>query len=183
MHCNADTQQGGFASASFSSGGYFNCETWCDSTPACGGWTWTGGDGAGGGTCYAKKLPDSPVYGHTGLVSGIGTQETVIGGSQCPDGTQVHDTSTTGSLTYTIHCGYDTNGSNLPSGSPVTIPHSGDYTSCQHACDTTSTCTNWVYVYDVGAGGGGPCYLKSGTGVSAVAADGNNVAGISSGVS
>lgn len=179
LHCGYDTTNGGFASANFQSGGYLACENFCDHTPGCGAWVWTGGD-SDGGDCYAKQLA-APLAasGNPDLVAGIGNQETVIGctgcsGPACSTGTTVHDSSTPGSKTYTLYCGSDTSGGINIDGGQAT--DSGDYSSCQNDCDTYFDCTAWVFAAT--AQGGGACYLNSGS-VTAIAGHGNLIAGIS----
>ncbi|KAK3639806.1 hypothetical protein LTR22_017314 [Elasticomyces elasticus] len=61
---------GAFATQTFADGDYRQCETQCDAAMMCGAWTWSPGS-TGGGACFLKHLPQSPVSGFPGFVVGI----------------------------------------------------------------------------------------------------------------
>ncbi|KAK5718207.1 Histone-lysine N-methyltransferase set-6 [Elasticomyces elasticus] len=73
LYCSSDSVGSGggaYATQEFSGGDFTQCETVCSADSTCGAWTWSPGS-TGGGACFLKHLPQSPVSGFPGFVVGI----------------------------------------------------------------------------------------------------------------
>lgn len=70
IYCDSDTTGGAFANDIYSSGDFTQCEIACDAASGCGAWTWVPYNN-GGGVCYLKQAPSSPVPNNPGYVGGI----------------------------------------------------------------------------------------------------------------
>ncbi|KAK4933650.1 Histone-lysine N-methyltransferase set-6 [Elasticomyces elasticus] len=73
IYCSSDSAGSGggaYATQEFPGGDFTQCETTCSADSTCGAWTWSPGT-TGGGACFLKHLPQSPVSGPAGFVVGI----------------------------------------------------------------------------------------------------------------
>ncbi|KAK4892764.1 hypothetical protein LTR27_008863 [Elasticomyces elasticus] len=73
LYCSSDSVGSGggaYATREFLGGDFTQCETVCSADSTCGAWTWSPGS-TGGGACFLKHLPQSPVSGFPGFVVGI----------------------------------------------------------------------------------------------------------------
>ncbi|KAK5725076.1 hypothetical protein LTR17_013275 [Elasticomyces elasticus] len=178
LYCGSDTTQGAYAALNFLTGDYTQCEPYCD-LQGCDAWVWAPGTD-GGGACYLKHAPVSPVPATAAnaaqWVAGIVVQSSVSSSSAtisrsgsassmstampssstaCPavNNTQITDVN---GKNYTIICSSDTAGGSFA----TSLFNSGDFTQCMGACDNNTGCLAWTW-QPYGPGMGGVCYLKN----------------------